>query len=65
MMMNLLFSGPSSACLELVNEAPYFAPESFTVLLNGREQYRCDKNVFSLFSLQPDTYPLQILISRF
>lgn len=54
-MMNLLFSGPSSACLELVNEAPYFAPESFTVLLNGREQYRCDKNVFSLFSLQPDT----------
>jgi len=54
-MMNLLFSGSSSACLELVNEAPYFAPESFTVFLNGQEQYSCNKNVFSLFSLRPDT----------
>jgi polygalacturonase len=54
-MMNLLFSGSSSACLELVNEASYFAPESFTVFLNGQEQYSCNKNVFSLFSLRPDT----------
>ena len=54
-MLNLLYSGSSSACLELVNDRPYLAPESFTVLLNGQEQYICKTNVFSLFSLQPDT----------
>ena len=54
-MLNLLYSGSSSACLELVNDTPYLAPESFTVLLNGQEQYNCETNVFSLFSLRPDT----------
>ena len=54
-MLNLLYSGASSACLELVNDTPYRAPESFTVLLNDQEQYTCDTNVFSLFGLRPDT----------
>ena len=56
-MMNvkLLFSGACSACFELENSEPYFAPEKFKVLLNDQEQYECDRNVFSLYGLQPDT----------
>ena len=53
--MNLktLFSGASSACFELLNEAPYYAPEEFKVLLDGKEQYTCGSNVFSLYGLEP------------
>ena len=56
-MMNvkLLFSGASSACFELENSAPYYAPEKFKVLLNDQEQYECESNVFSLYGLSPDT----------
>ncbi len=63
-MLKLLFAGASSACFELQNELPYYAPESFTVLLNGQEQYNCDTNVFSLFSLQPDTEYTVSLVGR-
>ena len=63
-MLKLLFSGASSACFELQNELPYYAPESFTVLLNGQEQYTCDTNVFSLFSLAPDTDYTVSLVGR-
>ena len=55
MNVKLLFSGVSSACFELENSLPYYAPEKFKVLLNGQEQYECESNVFSLYSLQPDT----------
>ena len=54
-MIKILYTGPSSACFELTNELPYYAPESFTVSLDGEERYRCDTNVFSLFDLRPDT----------
>ena len=54
MNVKLLFSGASSACFELENSAPYYAPEKFTVLLNGEEQYECDHNVLSLYGLKPD-----------
>ena len=63
-MLKLLFAGASSACLELQNELPYYAPESFTVLLNGQEQHNCDTNVFSLFSLTPDTDYTVSLVGR-
>ena len=53
--MNILFSGVCSACFELENDAPYYAPKAFSVLLNDREQYVCESNVFSLFGLEPDT----------
>ena len=55
MNVKLLFSSASSACFELENSAPYYAPEKFMVLLNDQEQYECDRNVFSLYGLTPDT----------
>ncbi len=55
MNLKLLFSGVCSACFELENDAPYYAPEKFTVLLDGEEQYECESNVFSLYGLRPDT----------
>jgi len=55
MKMKVLFCGASSACFELENNTPYYAPEKFKVFLDGQEQYECESNVFSLFSLQPDT----------
>ena len=55
MNVKLLFSSVSSACFELENSAPYYAPEKFKVLLNGEEQYECDHNVFSLYGLKPDS----------
>ena len=61
MNLKILFSGASSACFELQNELPYYAPEKFKVFLNDQEQYTCDSNVFSLFGLEPDTaYRLRI-----
>ena len=54
-MLELLFCGSSSVCLELKNEAPYYAPAPFAVFLNGEKRLDCSTNVFSLFSLQPDT----------
>ena len=61
MNVKLLFSGTCSACFELDNSEPYYAPEKFTVLLNGQEQYECDRNVFSLFGLESDTaYTLEL-----
>ena len=52
-MLNLLYVGSVSACFELQNEAPYYAPERFTVLLDGQKQLECESNVFSLFDLEP------------
>ncbi len=52
--LKILFSGVSSACFELVNTEPYYAPEKFKVLLDGQELYECESNVFSVFSLIPD-----------
>lgn len=61
MNLKLLFSGPSSACFELENQAPYYAPEEFKVFLNDQEQYTCHTNVFSLYGLNPDTaYQLRL-----
>ena len=66
MNLKILFSGASSACLELQNEAPYYAPEEFQVLLNGQEQYICESNVFSLYGLEPDTdYTVRAAGKRF
>ena len=54
-MVNILFLSATSACFELINTAPYYAPEKFEVQLNGEPAGAFDTNVFSLFSLQPDT----------
>ena len=54
-MIRLLYCGASSACLELVNDLPFYAPEAYGVYLNGVFLFEKDTNVFSLFDLVPDT----------
>lgn len=54
-MLNCLYISSTSACFELANDRPYYAPEAYTVLLNGERVREGDTNVFSLFGLKPDT----------
>ena len=61
-MINLLFSGPSSACLELVNDKPYYAPASYTLRLNGEPKGEGSANVFSLFGLTPNTTYMLVVV---
>lgn len=44
-----------SATFELDNLSPYYSPEKFTVTLNGAAVRTEERNVFTLFSLVPDT----------
>ena len=53
-MVKTLYIGSTSACLELDNELPYYAPTPFAVLLDGEKQFDCEANVVSLFGLAPD-----------
>jgi len=52
-MLKPLFTGPVSACFELVNESPYYAPAPYALFLNGERAGEGDANVFSLFDLAP------------
>ena len=54
-MIRMLYCSSSSACLELKNKNPYYAPAPYTVLLDGKEVFQSKTNVFSLFELRPDT----------
>lgn len=53
-MIRVLYQGSSSACFELENHRPYYAPESYNVLLDGVQVLEGDANVFSLFGLTPE-----------
>ncbi len=56
MKFHLLCATAVSACFELDNQAPYYAPQTFDVALDGQTVLRDVKtNVFSLFDLTPDT----------
>jgi polygalacturonase len=56
MKFSLRFVSSTSACFELENTAPYHAPKSFTVTLNGNPVGGSfSTNVFSLFNLTPGT----------
>ncbi len=56
-----IYTGASSACFELVNDRPYYAPAEFRVYLNGEKCSETSSNVFSVYSLNPDTeYDLRI-----
>lgn len=60
-MIHLIYTGAASACFELAHETPYYAPAAYTVYLNGEKRLAADTNVFSLFSLTPDTeYTLMV-----
>lgn len=54
-MIRILYCGSSSACFELANDRPYYAPEAYTVLLDGTEVKQGETNVFSLFGMTPET----------
>ena len=54
-MFDVIYAGATSACFELTNSAPYYAPEAYTVYLNGTAVRTGETNVFSLFGLRPDT----------
>ena len=53
--MKILFVSAVSACFELENNAPYYAPEPFRVTVDGRTLPEQTANVFSVFGLKPDT----------
>ena len=51
-MLRVLYVGATSVCLERVNNEAYYAPQSFSVILDGQEQFSCNTNVFSLYGLK-------------
>ena len=53
---------PVSACFELRNDAPYYAPQSYTICLNGEMVRSGDTNVFSVFSLRPGADAVDYLL---
>ncbi|MBE5775884.1 MAG: glycoside hydrolase family 28 protein [Clostridiales bacterium] len=54
-MIRLLFASGTSACFEMENASPYYAPQSYAVYLDGKKQFDSKINVFSLFDLAPAT----------
>ncbi len=56
MKFQILYVSSVSACFELENDSPYYAPQSFDVTLNGQTVLEgVQTNVFSLFDLTPST----------
>ncbi len=55
MKFNLRYLSSTSACFELANTAPYYAPAPYDVMLDGVSSGKRTANVFSLFGLKPDT----------
>lgn len=53
--MKVLATTARSACFELENERPYYADREFEILLDGKPVRQEKRNIFSLFSLSPDT----------
>lgn len=62
MILNILFVGPSSVSIELVNDDIYYAKSPYNVWLDGSLVLQDQKtNVFSLYGLIPDTtYEIRI-----
>ena len=54
-MLNILYVGSVSACLELDNSSPYYSGESRKVTINGEELFSTDRNVVSLYPLKANT----------
>ncbi len=53
-MVNLLFSSATSACFELQNKNPYYAPETCNVYLDDVMVKKINSNVFSVYGLDVD-----------
>lgn len=54
-MLKTLYVSSSTACFEWKNELPYYAEQEYTIYLDGKEVLTSNTNVFSLFSLKPNT----------
>ncbi len=54
-MIKLLFVSSTSACFEWQNDNPYYTENEYKILLNGKEVFSGNTNVFSLFDLKPAT----------
>lgn len=60
-MIQILYCGSSSACLELEGGMPYYAKGGYAVLVDGEERFTRDTNVFSLYGLKPaQTYAVTV-----
>ena len=58
-MINLLFTSSTSACFEWQNDLPYYKEKEYVISLNGKEAYRGNTNIFSLFNLKAgETYTI-------
>ncbi len=53
--MRVLAVTARSAALELENDSAYYAPQPYAIFVNGEYRRQEQRNVFSVFSLQPDT----------
>ncbi|MGN0814984.1 MAG: glycoside hydrolase family 28 protein [Candidatus Coproplasma sp.] len=53
--MKILALTSRSICVELNSKTPYYSAQNYSVVLNGKEIASEDRNVFSVFGLQPDT----------
>ena len=54
-MLKELFISSVSAAFEWQNDLPYYTEKEYTVYLDGKEAYRGNTNVFSIFDLSPGT----------
>ncbi len=54
-MVRSVFISSVSAAFEWQNENPYYKGEKYAVYLNGKEAFSGDTNIFSLYSLEPNT----------
>lgn len=52
-MFHSIYVGATSACFELTNSLPFYAPAPYTVTLDGEVALEGRENVFSLFGLAP------------
>lgn len=59
--MKILAVTARSVTAEIENNSSYFSPQKYTVYLNGSAVKEEERNVFSLFGLQPDAvYELEV-----
>lgn len=54
-MLQKLFVSSCSAAFEWQNDLPYYTDGEYTVYIDGREVFKGNTNVFSLFGLSPNT----------
>ena len=60
-MIRSLFISSTSACFELENQNAFYADSEYTVSVSGKELFKSNTNVFSVFGLNPSSeYVLEV-----